>query len=49
MQAKQEKIPATINSIARKPGTNKMDPVFYNPKAPHNQPAPKHVMLKDKG
>jgi len=37
-QTKELSVRAGINNIARREGTNKMDPVFYSVKAPHNQP-----------
>ena len=36
-QTKELDVRAGINNIARREGTNKMDPVFYSAKAPHNQ------------
>lgn len=40
MQDKKASKHLGINNIARKPGTGSMDPIYYNVKAPHNQPAP---------
>ena len=39
MQQQVRKNDVNVNGIARQPGTGKIRQDFYNPKAPHNQPA----------